>query len=73
VLRLTKRVPDELLTVLTRDFADILLGGSIVQSGAREDERDEPELANLPRLVLHFDRTHFGRLRQLIDRLNREG
>jgi uncharacterized protein (TIGR00730 family) len=73
VLRLTKRVPDELLDVLTHDFADILLGGSIVQSKALEEERDEPELAELPRLVLHFDRTHFGRLRQLIDRLNREG
>jgi uncharacterized protein (TIGR00730 family) len=73
VLRLTKRVPDELVAALTRDFADMLLGGGIVQTGALEDERDEPELANLPRLVLNFDRTHFGRLRQLIDRLNREG
>jgi hypothetical protein len=36
------------------------------------EERDEPELANLPRLVFRFDRTHFARLRMMINRLNEE-
>jgi len=72
VLRLNHRVASGLVEALTRDFADIL-EGPIEQRGAFEEEADEPELAALPRLVLPFDRTHFGRLRQLIDRLNHEG
>jgi hypothetical protein len=48
--------------------------GAIVQTGALEEEKDDaPELARLPRLVLEFDRSSFGRLRQLIDRLNSDG
>jgi hypothetical protein len=35
------------------------------------EEDGEPELADLPRLVFHFQRVHIGRLRQLIDELNR--
>ena len=34
---------------------------------------DEPELADLPRLILHFNRRDYGRLRQLIDCLNAAG
>ena len=34
------------------------------------EEQDEPDLAELPRLVFHFDRRSHGRLRQLINRLN---
>ena len=33
-------------------------------------EFDEPRISTLPRLVLEFDMKHYGRLRQLIDRLN---
>ena len=45
-----------------------------VQTGALEEEReDAPELVRLPRLVLEFNRSSFGRLRQLIDRLNSDG
>jgi hypothetical protein len=73
VMRLTHSIPQELVEALTRDFSDILLGGEIVQTGALKEEADEPELAALPRLVMSFNRTNFGRLRQLIDRLNREG
>ena len=40
---------------------------------ALAEEDDESELGHLPRLVLPFNRAHFGRLRQLIDRVNREG
>jgi hypothetical protein len=34
------------------------------------DESSEPELAELPRLVMHFNRRNLGRLRQLIDSVN---
>ena len=62
------------MTQLGHDFADIVVKGEIVQTGALEEEReDAPELVRLPRLVLEFNRSSFGRLRQLIDRLNSDG
>jgi uncharacterized protein (TIGR00730 family) len=72
VIRLTRRIPESLVGELAREFRSILVDGAILQTTALPDE-DEPEIAHLPRLVLAFDRTHFGRLRQLIDRLNRDG
>ena len=36
-------------------------------------ERSETEGLDLPRLVFRFDKIHYGRLRQLIDALNRIG
>jgi uncharacterized protein (TIGR00730 family) len=72
VIRLNRPIAATLVESLSREFADILLSGPIVQSPALEEE-DEPELAALPRLVLAFNRTNFGRLRQLIDRVNRDG
>jgi len=74
VLRLTHAVPDALVKKLEGEFADVIPTGGIEQrTAALEEEDDEPEIATLPRLVFHFDRTHFGRLRQLIDRLNADG
>jgi len=49
------------------------VSGKIEQTAGALSAEDEPEIRDLPRLVLHFNRTHFGRLRQLIDRVNREG
>ena len=74
VIRLTHRIPESLVTQLGHDFADIVVKGEIVQTGALDEEKeDAPELARLPRLVLEFNRSSFGRLRQLIDRLNSDG
>jgi uncharacterized protein (TIGR00730 family) len=74
VIRLAHRIPESLVTQLGHDFADIVVKGEIVQTGALEEEQeDAPELARLPRLVLEFNRSSFGRLRQLIDRLNSDG
>jgi len=56
---------------LNRDFADILVGGEIVPSAALPEEQNEPDLAELPRLVLTPKRKNFGRIRQLIDAVNR--
>ncbi len=71
VIRVTRPLAPAVLASLAAEFADILDGHPIEQRGAFDEESDEPELSALPRLVLTFDRTHFGRLRQLIDRLNR--
>lgn len=71
VLRLSETPSPELLDQLNTYFADILVSGRFVISGPLPDERDEPELAALPRLVFDFNRRDCGRLRQLIDALNR--
>lgn len=74
VMRLTRPVAPEVIERLTDDFQDILLGGRIVQTQALPEEHEqEPELDGLPRLVFRIVRGRAGRLRQLIDRLNREG
>jgi uncharacterized protein (TIGR00730 family) len=69
VIRLQRPLPADRVAALSEEFADIVREGGIEQTGPLEVE-DEPQLAALPRLVLAFDRTHFGRLRQLIDRIN---
>jgi hypothetical protein len=73
VLRLMREIPATLVKALGRDFADIVTSGTIEQRPALAEELDEPEIAALPRLVFHFNRTNFGRLRELIDRLNHDG
>jgi uncharacterized protein (TIGR00730 family) len=70
VLRLTRALPAEYVAALAREFADITPGGAIETSAALAVERDEPSTVDLPRLVLPFDRHHYGRLRMLIDRIN---
>ncbi|HEX4053718.1 MAG TPA: LOG family protein [Tepidisphaeraceae bacterium] len=51
-------------------FPDLLDGGIYRTSAALNVERDEPALADLPRLVFQFNRRDHGRLRILIDFLN---
>ena len=46
--------------------------GPFTVSGPLAEEREEALLADLPRLVFHFNRRNFGRLRQLIDVINAE-
>ena len=70
IMRLTSRLTPEKLDKLNVDFADILVSGSIEQVGMLADEVGEPELAELPRIKLHFNRRNLGRLRQLIDAIN---
>ena len=70
VFRMQEELHPSLLADINRHFADILADGQFVQSSAL-DEEDEPELADLPRLVFHFNRRSLGRLRQLVDTINR--
>jgi hypothetical protein len=74
VLRLQHALPDALLERIRSEFADIVEGpGTFEQTGALPAEANDPQVAALPRLVFHFDRRSLGRLRQLIDLINREG
>jgi hypothetical protein len=62
-------IPDAKIAQLSEEFADILRG-PIERTAASSGERQDGDVPDLPRLRLHFDRSHFGRLRRLIDRLN---
>jgi hypothetical protein len=56
---------------LRHRFAGILKpGGNMVLSKALPEEKDEPEIAHLQRLVIDFKQDDFGALRKLIDSLN---
>jgi len=70
VLRLLEAPDGETLETVNRDFADLLAGGSFTVGGPLPEELDDPDLADLPRLIFRFNRRDFGRLRQLIDFLN---
>ena len=73
VLRLQSKLGDALMARIRAEFADILAGGAFEQVAALPDESNEPLLADMPRLKFRFARHHVGRLRQLIDLVNREG
>lgn len=70
VLRICQPLSDEVLAGLNDRFADILVSGEIEQVSALPAEANEPDLAGLPRVRMHFDRKHLARLRQLIDVIN---
>ena len=73
VLRLQRRLPKGAAEQLTREFHDLLSSGSIQQGGPLPEEAEEPELGALPRLILRFNRQNYGRLIQLIHRINELG
>lgn len=72
VLRLQKELSPECLDGLRRDFADIVVDGTIELTGALPQEANEPHLSRLSRLVFRFDRKRLGRLRQMVDRINEQ-
>ncbi len=70
-IRLTSSIKPESVEALKNQFQDILtLQGSIYLSGPLPEEEDEPEIADLPRLIVDFNRKDFGTLRRLIDAIN---
>ena len=70
VIRIREPLDPDALAALNRDFPDLLAEGSISQGKALPEEADEPEIADLPRIVFRFNSGSHGRLRQLIDQLN---
>ena len=73
VLRLVKAPGEELLATINEQFTDILSEGEFVSGSALREEQDDAALIALPRLIFSFNRRSLGRLRQLIDLLNRDG
>jgi hypothetical protein len=70
VLRLNESLSEERLDAIRDMFADIVVEGTFKQRRALPEESGEPDLADLPRLVFHFDRRSLGRLRMLINQIN---
>jgi hypothetical protein len=71
VFRLESEIERSKIGKLKRLFSDIIIpGGDIVSSGPLPQERDEPGIGPLPRLIIDFNKSDFGRLRQFIDALN---
>lgn len=70
VIRLQHPVSDKMLKDLNETFSDIVVDGKIVKTGVSPEEADEQALMSAPRIAFHFNRRNFGRLRQMINRIN---
>jgi uncharacterized protein (TIGR00730 family) len=70
VVRLCHRLSQKAIVDLNGKFADIVRMGEIVQGSALRQEKNEPDVWELPRLILTPHRRSFGRFRELIDAIN---
>ncbi|HET9490966.1 MAG TPA: TIGR00730 family Rossman fold protein [Methylomirabilota bacterium] len=68
VFRLQRALGEDELAAVQREFEDILKGRVDQTMGPTPPE--QAEFPTLPRLTLPFNRTSYGRLRQLIDFIN---
>jgi uncharacterized protein (TIGR00730 family) len=73
VMRLKRPLTHALLVEIRKEFAGILKRGTFEQTPALPAEANEAHLSALPRLRFFFNRHNIGRLRMLIDLINREG
>jgi len=72
VLRLHCEPDQQFVERLNDEFSDLLESGRIEKARVHRLEADDEHLANLPRLAFQFDRKSIGRLRQMVDLINRE-
>jgi hypothetical protein len=73
VFRLQESLSEPQLAQINERFGDILAAGRFTHGLPLPEEKDEPGLAEFPRLIFAFNRRSYGRLRQLIDYLNGTG
>jgi uncharacterized protein (TIGR00730 family) len=71
VLRVQVAPSRQELAGLNEEFGDIVTSGSIRLASPFPPERADNDRLDLKRVVVRFDRLHYGRLRLLIDALNR--
>lgn len=67
VIRLKGKLAQADVDQLNTDFADLVKSGSMHLGTALDAEDDNREL---PRLIFHHNRSKYGRLRMLLDRIN---
>jgi uncharacterized protein (TIGR00730 family) len=72
-IRLNNKLSSSAVAELNDSFRDLVRVGEIVQSTALKQEKNEPDIYELPRLIMTPHRRNFGRFRQLIDAINSFG
>ncbi|HIK57102.1 MAG TPA: LOG family protein [Synechococcales cyanobacterium M55_K2018_004] len=72
VIRLNSELSDAEVALLNEEFSDILVKGRIEKSRALPQE-NEPDISDLPRLVLEFNQRDLGRLYKMIRLINTMG
>ena len=68
VLRIRRPLSDKQLDQLSDDYADLIVEGKVNQGGPLESEQDHLQL---PRLWFHHTKAGYGKLRAMIDQINR--
>jgi uncharacterized protein (TIGR00730 family) len=71
VIRLKHAPSDSAIEALNEDFADINNGPPIKRIEPTPEEREGADHLELPRIAFNFNRREYGRLRQMIDVINR--
>jgi uncharacterized protein (TIGR00730 family) len=71
VIRLKAAPPPAALAALNKDFADIIEGAPIKSIKPTPEEIEDKDNLDLARIAFGFNRRDYGRLRQLIDVLNK--
>src|SRR6185369_11716909 len=71
VIRLNKKLTPEQVATLEDEFPELIQGNEhITCCDAFPEEADEPDLADLARIYMHFDHHHYGLLLAFIHRIN---
>lgn len=70
ILRVRKAPDDDELERLNEEFSDIVVKGAIERAEPTPAEIEDDDALDKERITFLFDRRQFGRLRQLVDRLN---
>ncbi|UCG52773.1 MAG: LOG family protein [Candidatus Latescibacterota bacterium] len=73
VIRLEKDLPTPAIKTLNEQFGDLVAGGEIERTYALPEEANEPELLSKPRIAFQYDHSSAGKLRELIDQINKLG
>jgi uncharacterized protein (TIGR00730 family) len=73
VIRLEKNLPDDAIEELNAQFSDVVSKGKIERTYAFPEESNEPDLLKKPRLVFSYDHKSAGRLKQMIEQINKFG
>lgn len=71
VFRLVRLPPEQDLVRLSSEFRDVLVGMGLEPVEASPQEIEEKDAIECVRLAVDFDHSSYGRLRQLINALNR--
>ena len=71
VLRVKHELADDLVDRLSDEYADLIVDGRIEKVEASKAERSTDDVVDLPRIAFTFNRRSFGRLRALINDINR--